>query len=103
MSEDRLHLTFLEHVPLTRAAVEFALDRHAGQLRASDNAAFVLHTLEVASLLDRSGYPDRVLAGAVLHDVIEHADVERSELEARFGSDIAELVSAVSRDPAIEG
>ena len=101
-SAHELHLTFLGHVPLTRAAVEFALDRHAGQRRSSDNAAFILHTLEVASLLDRSGYPDRVLAAAVLHDVIERADVEHSELEARFGREIAELVSAVSTDPAIE-
>jgi HD domain len=98
-----VHLTFLGQVPLTRAAVEFALDRHAGQRRASDDAAFMVHTLEVASLLDRSSYPDRVLAAAVVHDVIEHADVEHAELEARFGREIAKLVSVVSADPAIEG
>jgi (p)ppGpp synthase/HD superfamily hydrolase len=38
----------------------------------------------------------------VLHDVLEDTDAERSELEARFGPDVAELVVAVSDDPAIE-
>jgi (p)ppGpp synthase/HD superfamily hydrolase len=96
------HLTFLEHLPQTQVAVQFALERHAGQRRAADNAAFLLHTLEVASLLDRSGYPDHVIAAAVLHDVLEKTDAERSEVEARFGAEVAELVESVSDDPSME-
>jgi (p)ppGpp synthase/HD superfamily hydrolase len=52
-------------------------------------------------MLKRSGYPDHVLAAAVLHDVLEDTDAKRSDLSARFGSQVAELVVLVSDDPKI--
>jgi (p)ppGpp synthase/HD superfamily hydrolase len=94
--------SFIDHLPLTSAAVHFAERRHAGQRRASDGAPFVLHPLEVASMLDRSGYPDHVVAAAVLHDVLEDTDSERAELEALFGKEVSDLVATVSDDPRIE-
>jgi (p)ppGpp synthase/HD superfamily hydrolase len=42
-----------------------------------------------------------VVAAAVLHDVLEDTDVERAELESRFGRDVAELVAVVSDDPSL--
>jgi (p)ppGpp synthase/HD superfamily hydrolase len=93
--------SFVEHLPLTAAALQFAEGRHAGQRRASDGAPFVVHPLEVASLLDRAGYPDHVVAAAVLHDVLEKTDTEYSEVEALFGSEVTELVAAVSDDPTL--
>ena len=95
-------LTFVRHLPLSQAAVELAVQLHAGQLRDSDGASFVMHPMEVASLLDRSAYPDFVVAAAVLHDVIENTDEELDDLEARFGPDVAGLVALVSDDPAID-
>jgi (p)ppGpp synthase/HD superfamily hydrolase len=94
-------LTFVDRLPLTQAAVEFASKHHAGQRRRADEAPFVLHPIEAASLLERSHYPDHVVAAAVLHDVLEDTDVQRSELEARFGADVADLVATVSDDPSI--
>lgn len=98
---DDRHLTFLAHLPLTRRAVAFAQAHHGDQRRKADGASYVLHLLEVASLLDRSGYPDHVVAAAVLHDVLEDTDAQRSELDARFGALVGELVSLVSDDPTI--
>jgi (p)ppGpp synthase/HD superfamily hydrolase len=95
------HLSFLDHLPLTREAVIYA-ERHYGeQRRTADGASYVLHLLEVASLLDLSGYPDHVVAAAVLHDVIEDTDAERSELDVRFRTGVGEVVALVSDDPAI--
>jgi (p)ppGpp synthase/HD superfamily hydrolase len=94
-------LSFGDHLPLTRAAVEFARHRHAGQQRYADEAPFVLHPIEAASILERSGYPDRVVAAAVLHDVLEDTEAQRSDLEQRFGPEVAELVATVSDDPSI--
>jgi (p)ppGpp synthase/HD superfamily hydrolase len=96
-------LTFLRHLPLAQEAVELAVELHAGQLRDSDGASFVMHPMEVASLLDRSHYPDHVVAAAVLHDVLENTDEEVDDLEARFGPDVAALVAAVSDDPRVDG
>ena len=101
MSDSATDLSFARDLPLTRDAIGFARERHRGQRRAADNAPFLLHPLEVSSLLERSHYPDHVLAAAVLHDVLEDTDAERSELEARFGRDVAGLVALVSDDPSI--
>ena len=93
---------FVERSPLTRAALDFADARHAGQTRDLDDMPFVTHPLEVACLLHESGYSDDVVAAGVLHDVLEDTDAERQELESRFGGEVAELVDAVSDDPTIE-
>jgi hypothetical protein len=100
-AEEPPHLTFLRHLPLTQEAVELAVKLHAGQRRAADGASFVVHPMEVASLLDRAHYPDHVVAAAVLHDVLEHTDEDFRDLEERFGAEVAELVAAVSDDPSI--
>jgi (p)ppGpp synthase/HD superfamily hydrolase len=93
---------FVERSPLTRDALAFADQHHAGQTRGIDDLPFVTHPVEVACLLHEAGYPDEVVAAGVLHDVLEDTDAERTELEARFGSRVAELVQAVTDDPSIE-
>jgi (p)ppGpp synthase/HD superfamily hydrolase len=93
---------FVERSPLTRDALAFADERHAGQTRDLDSIPFVTHPVEVACLLHEAGYSDQVVAAGVLHDVLEDTDVERTELEQRFGREVAELVEAVTDDPTIE-
>jgi (p)ppGpp synthase/HD superfamily hydrolase len=93
---------FVDSSPLTRAALAFADQRHAGQTRDLDGLPFVTHPLEVACLLHDAGYQDEVVAAGVLHDVLEDTDAVRSDLESRFGSRVAELVEAVTDDPTIE-
>jgi (p)ppGpp synthase/HD superfamily hydrolase len=100
--EQEQHLSFLDGLPVAQAAARFAAERHEGQRREGDQASFVVHPMEVASLLARSGYPDHVVAAGVLHDVLENTDARRDELEARFGPDVADLVAAVSDDPSID-
>jgi hypothetical protein len=96
-----IHLTFTRDLPLSQSALEFAVKRHAGQTRWADRADFVLHPVEVGSMLERSHYPDHVVAAGVLHDVLEDTDAERGEIEARFGREVAELVATLSDDPSI--
>jgi (p)ppGpp synthase/HD superfamily hydrolase len=93
---------FVHRSPLTREALAFAADRHAGQTRDLDDLPFVTHPVEVACLLHEAGYSDEVVAAGVLHDVLEETDVEHEELAARFGREVADLVAAVSDDPSIE-
>lgn len=91
--------TFVDDLPVTRRALQFATERHAGQRRDSDQAPFILHPLEVAQLLRGRDYPDDVVAAGVLHDVIEDTGVSQEELEERFGTPVAALVVAVSDPP----
>lgn len=93
---------FVHGLPLTRAAIGYAEQMHAGQ-RGGDGTAFILHPLEVASLLYYAGAPDHVIAAGAMHDLVEKAGVSASELRERFGSRICELVLAVSDDDRIHG
>jgi len=100
--EAMVRTEFVQRSPLTREALAFAAERHAGQMRELDDLPFVTHPVEVACLLHEAGYSDEVVAAGVLHDVLEDTDADAAELESRFGDYVAELVSAVSEDPAIE-
>jgi (p)ppGpp synthase/HD superfamily hydrolase len=91
----------LHALPLSRAALVFAEQRHHGQRRKVDGAPFIAHPKEVAELLRESGAPDHVIAAGALHDVLEDTDVTREELARRFGREAASLVAAVTEDPAI--
>jgi (p)ppGpp synthase/HD superfamily hydrolase len=83
-----------------RAVLEFVHECHEGQRR-EDGAPFVAHPVEVAAILARHDQPDEIVAGGLLHDVLEKSDADRDELESRFGPRIAALVEALTDDPAI--
>ncbi|HTN24804.1 MAG TPA: HD domain-containing protein [Solirubrobacteraceae bacterium] len=87
--------------PLTRSALAFALRCHAGHRRDSDDAPFIEHPLECARLLRSAGCPDVLVAAGLLHHVAEKADVSATELTARFGKDVAQLVMAVTDDASV--
>jgi (p)ppGpp synthase/HD superfamily hydrolase len=98
------------HVPFvgpglhqTLAALAYAVEQHAGQRRSADGAPFVLHPIEVATLLADAGAPDHVIAAGLLPDTIEKTSTEAADLRRRFGVHVASLVVALSEDPAISG
>jgi (p)ppGpp synthase/HD superfamily hydrolase len=93
---------FVKRSPLTRDALAFAARWHEGQTRGTSSTPFLTHPVEVACLLHEAGYSDEVVAAGVLHDVLEDTEVERGELEDRFGSEVARLVAEVTDDPTIE-
>ena len=94
--------TFMADLSLARAALAFARELHGGQRRASDEAPFILHPLEVAALLFNHGHSEPVVAAGILHDTVEGSAVELGEIRDRFGDEVARLVAAVTEDAAIE-
>jgi (p)ppGpp synthase/HD superfamily hydrolase len=88
-------------LPETRDALAYAEQHHAGQRRKTDGAPFIEHPLEVGWLLYLAGASDHVIAAGVLHDTIEKTDASIDELRHRFDPHTAELVLAVTEDPAI--
>jgi (p)ppGpp synthase/HD superfamily hydrolase len=96
------HPDFGRRLPNTRAALEFADERHAGQRREADDSPFVMHPIEVATILHEAGYPDDVIAAGALHDVLENTETRPRDIADRFGSRVALLVTAVTENSAIE-
>jgi (p)ppGpp synthase/HD superfamily hydrolase len=81
----------------------FADRLHAGQRRQADGAPFIVHPIEVATLLLQAGASDDVVAAGLLHDAIEKAGADAADLRERFGPGVAALVVALSEDLAIAG
>lgn len=93
--------TFVRRRPLTLAALRFALRVHGDDWREADGAPFILHPLEVASLLHAHACSDEVTAAGLLHDTLENTSATPEEIELRFGARVEHLVSCLTEDPGI--
>jgi (p)ppGpp synthase/HD superfamily hydrolase len=88
---------------LIRRALETAESAHAGQIRSgSGGMSYIHHPIAVAELLAQSGFGERTVAAALLHDVVEDSETSLEEIEERFGEPVAELVGALTDDEEIE-
>src|SRR5882724_935894 len=93
--------SFVEELPKAHAALRFAERMHRGQERGADGRPFILHPLEVASLLHAAKAPEELVAAGLLHDVVERCGVAGSDLASRFGRRVTALVLAVSEDNSV--
>lgn len=85
-----------EDIELIKKAYLFASKAHAGQLRLTgDN--YMLHPLNVALILTEIYADAQTLSAALLHDVINFANVTIEEIEKEFGPEMKELVDGISR------
>ena len=88
--------------PLLRDALATATDAHAGQIRnGAGGIPYIEHPEAVAGLLAENGWPEDVLAAALLHDVVEDSELTLEDVRGRFGEPIATLVGALSDDESI--
>ncbi len=87
---------------LAERALEYARRVHSGDRGEVEGGAYVKHPIEVADLLRGAGVADRVIAAALLHDVVEKTDVGVEEIRRRFGHEVARLVEALTEDERID-
>ncbi len=85
-----------EKVAIVEGAYKFAVKAHEGQVRMSGEP-YVEHPLQVALALAELQLDASSLAAALLHDVPENCDIPVSEIEAKFGPEVAKLVDGVSK------
>ncbi|MBA84854.1 RelA/SpoT family protein [Thalassobius sp. S69A] len=81
---------------LIRAAYEFGRLMHEGQYRHSGEPYFS-HPVAVAAILTEQRLDDATIITALLHDTIEDTKASYSEVEKRFGRDVADLVDGVTK------
>lgn len=73
-------------------AIQFAVERHSGQTRKFTDAPYILHPLEVASIVGTMTSDRELLAAAVLHDTVEDTDTTLEEIRENFGRRVSLLV-----------
>ena len=85
-----------EKVALVKAAYDFALNAHKGQLRKSGEP-YLDHPLQTAMMLADLQLDAATLAAALLHDVPEDCGIPLAEIETRFGPEVSKLVDGVTK------
>src|SRR2546428_5293526 len=95
-----------EHFPkadldVIRDAYQFAAEAHHAQTRASGEP-YINHSVTVASTLVDLRLDPVTIAAALLHDVAEDTGISLSEVQDRFGVEIASLVDGVTKLGKIE-
>lgn len=79
-----------------RAAYDFIVEKHQGQLRKSGEP-YYHHLVEVAYIVaSLQGGPATIIS-AFLHDVVEDTNVTIAEIEKRWGSEVAKIVDALTK------
>ncbi len=81
---------------MVRRAFEMAKERHTGQFRTSGEP-YILHPVQVASILSAYKLDAPTLAAALLHDVVEDTGTGREELRLAFGDEVEMLVDGVTK------
>ena len=100
-SLDAVRAELAEHFPQADlsaidAAFLFATEAHEGQTRTSGEP-YLTHPLAVARLLAELGLDPVAVTAAFLHDIPEDTEFALSDVEERFGEDVAKLVDGVTK------
>jgi myo-inositol-1(or 4)-monophosphatase len=83
---------------LVSEAIAFAVKAHDGMRRKKSDAPYILHPMEAAVIVGTMTDDQNLIAAAVLHDVVEDADITIEEIEERFGRRVRELVQSETED-----
>jgi RelA/SpoT family (p)ppGpp synthetase len=86
---------------MLRRAFDCGAKAHDGQTRDSGLPYFT-HPIAVADILADLHLDDATLATALLHDVVEDTEITRADLARDFGTEIADLVTGVTKLSKIE-
>ncbi len=77
-------------------AFDLAVVAHEGQPRATGEP-YVTHPIAAAEMLAELGLDTVAIQAALLHDVPEDTEYSLTDLEERFGSEVAQLVDGVTK------
>jgi guanosine-3',5'-bis(diphosphate) 3'-pyrophosphohydrolase len=77
-------------------SVQMAIEAHGSQARASGEP-YVTHPIAAAEILAELGLDPIAIEAAVLHDVPEDTEYSLSDIEERFGQEVAHLVDGVTK------
>ena len=79
-------------------AIEFAVRAHSGSFRKGTVIPYIVHPMEVAAIVATMTNDRDVMAGAVLHDVVEDTEYTIDDIRREFGDKIADLVDSESEN-----
>jgi len=85
-----------EDIAFVTTAYEFARKAHDGQFRKSEEP-YIIHPVEVATILAELNGDKETIASGLLHDVLEDCDVKPKEIQEKFGDHVRLIVEGVTK------
>ena len=83
--------------PVITAAKMMAGEAHQGQMRKYSGLPYIIHPVEVATIVEEAGGTDEMIAAALLHDVVEDCEGYTFEMIAdKVSPEVAELVRGMT-------
>ncbi len=79
-------------------AICFAVKKHSGQVRKLHNTPYIMHPMEVATIISTLTEDENTIIAGLLHDTVEDTDTTPEEIKAEFGPRIAALVASETED-----
>lgn len=73
-----------------------AYEAHKKYYRKGTAIPYIVHPMDVASILMKNGAPEHVVVAGLLHDTVEDTDMAIDGIREQFGSNVAELVKGAT-------
>ncbi len=83
------------------SAIRFASYAHQDEFRKGTTVPYVVHPLDVLSILLKNGASEDLAIAGVLHDVLEDTPHSRKEIRKNFGDAVGTLVEGASESEAL--
>src|SRR5450631_488618 len=90
-----------DDLTLVKKAYDFSLRNHQGQTRASGEP-YLVHPLEVATVLAEMRLDTTAIAAGLLHDAVEDTSVTVDDIRVEFGEQVAHIVEGVTKISKID-
>lgn len=81
---------------LFNQAIQYAAQKHNGQVRKATDIPYITHPFAVAMMLQQAGCKKEVVLAGLLHDTLEDTSATEEEIQALFGDEVLALVISAS-------
>ena len=86
----------MKDTPLINKAKMLAGKAHEGQMRKYSGMPYIVHPIEVATIVQSVDHTDEMIAAALLHDVVEDTEYTVADISKEVSPKVAELVEGLT-------
>ncbi len=86
----------MKDTPLINKAKMLAGKAHEGQMRKYSGTPYIVHPIEVATIVQSVDHTDEMIAAALLHDVVEDTEYSFEDIAKEVSPEVAKLVEGLT-------
>ena len=86
----------MKDTPLINKAKMLAGKAHEGQFRKYSGMPYIVHPIEVATIIQTVEHSDEMIAAALLHDVVEDTEYSFEDIAKEVSPEVAKLVEGLT-------